>query len=99
MPTVEAVRYWLLNYGVQGVFDKLSGLMVGRARGYSEVMSGALDVMIREVVVDMFGANDLPIVTNVDFGHTDPQWILPLGVLTELDPTAGSIRLVEPAVV
>ncbi len=34
----------------------------------------------------------------MDFEHTDPQWILPLGVLAELDPVAGTFRLMEPAV-
>jgi muramoyltetrapeptide carboxypeptidase LdcA involved in peptidoglycan recycling len=40
----------------------------------------------------------VPIVTNMDFGHTDPQWILPLGVEAELDPASNTFRLLEPAV-
>ena len=55
--------------------------------------------MIRSVVVDEFGAADLEIVGNMDFGHTDPQWILPLGVTAELEPLASTFRLVEPAFV
>jgi hypothetical protein len=38
------------------------------------------------------------IVTNLDFGHTDPQWIMPLGVLAELDSDKRTFRLLEPAV-
>jgi muramoyltetrapeptide carboxypeptidase LdcA involved in peptidoglycan recycling len=37
-------------------------------------------------------------VSNLDFGHTDPQWVLPLGVLAEVDAGARTIRLLEPAV-
>ena len=55
--------------------------------------------MIVDTVVGQFGATDLTVVTNMDFGHTDPQWILPLGVLAELDTDAGSFRLLEPAVI
>lgn len=99
LPTVEQVRYWLFNYGVQGVFERASGLLVGRARGYSEAQKAALDAMIVDTVVGQFGATDLTVVTNMDFGHTDPQWILPLGVLAELDTDAGSFRLLEPAVI
>lgn len=98
VPTVDSVRYWLFNYGLQGVFDRLSGLIFGRPAGYTSEMVTELESMIRTVVVDMFGATDLPIVTNMDFGHTDPQWILPLGVLAELDPETQSFRLLEAAV-
>lgn len=45
-----------------------------------------------------FGRTDLPIVSNLDFGHTDPQWIMPLGVLAEIDCREMRFALVEPAV-
>jgi muramoyltetrapeptide carboxypeptidase LdcA involved in peptidoglycan recycling len=96
-PTVDQVRYWLFNYGVQGVFERASALLFGRARGYTDDEKVQLDRMIQEVVVGEFGATDLTIVTNMDFGHTDPQWILPLGVQASLDCTARTFRLLEPA--
>lgn len=52
--------------------------------------------MIRDVISREFSQIDLPIVTNVDFGHTDPQIILPLGVLAELDCNKRTFSLVEP---
>ena len=97
-PTVDQVRYWLFNYGVQGIFDRITGLMFGRARGYTDDQKRELDDAIHSVVVDEFGATHVTIATNLDFGHTDPQWILPLGVLAELHPAANTIRLLEPAV-
>jgi muramoyltetrapeptide carboxypeptidase LdcA involved in peptidoglycan recycling len=99
VPTIDQVRYWLFNYGVQGVFDWASAMIFGRARGYSDDEKIKLDEMIVETVVNQFGATDLTIVTNMDFGHTDPQWILPLGIRAELDNTAKSFRLLEPAVI
>lgn len=97
-PPPESVGYWLRNYGVQGVFDRLAGLLVGRARSYSDAEKAALDEMVLRVVANEFGATGLPIVTNLDFGHTDPQWILPLGVRAEIDADAQTFRLLEPAV-
>lgn len=97
-PTIDQVRYWLFNYGVQGVFERITGLMFGRARGYTDDQKRELDDAIHSVVVDEFGATHIAIATNLDFGHTDPQWILPLGVLAELHPAANTIRLLEPAV-
>lgn len=96
-PTVAQMRYWLFNYGVQGVFERASALLIGRARGYTDAEKAELDQMIIDVVVGEFGANDLAIVTSMDFGHTDPQWILPLGVQASLDCDAKTFRLLEPA--
>ncbi|MGV3616349.1 MAG: hypothetical protein ACO1SV_13530 [Fimbriimonas sp.] len=41
---------------------------------------------------------ELPVLANADFGHTEPQWVLPLGIWAELDGNAGALRLLEPAV-
>ena len=32
-----------------------------------------------------YGLRGLPIVGNVDFGHTDPMMVLPLGVCIRID--------------
>jgi muramoyltetrapeptide carboxypeptidase LdcA involved in peptidoglycan recycling len=97
-PTPETVGYWLRNYGMQGVFDRVSALLVGRARSYGDAAKTELDQMVVRVVAGEFGRPALPVVTNLDFGHTDPQWVLPLGVLAEVDVERQSFRLVEPAV-
>jgi muramoyltetrapeptide carboxypeptidase LdcA involved in peptidoglycan recycling len=97
-PSVRQVRAWLFNYGVQGAFDRLAALLVGRPRDYTDAEKTALDEAIVEVVVGQFGADDLPIVTNMDFGHTDPQLILPLGALVEVDCGRRSFSLQEAAV-
>jgi muramoyltetrapeptide carboxypeptidase LdcA involved in peptidoglycan recycling len=97
-PAPETVGYWLRNYGVQGVFDRVAALLVGRARDYSNAEKVQLDEMVVRVVAREFGADALPIVTNLDFGHTDPQWILPLGIRAEVDVDQRRFRLLEPAV-
>jgi muramoyltetrapeptide carboxypeptidase LdcA involved in peptidoglycan recycling len=98
-PSVEQVRRWLFGYGVQGVFDRAAALLVGRPRGYDEGEKARLDEAIVATVAGQFGAHDLPVVSRMDFGHTDPQWILPLGALAELDAERRTFRLLEPAVV
>ena len=97
-PTVDQVKYWLFNYGVQGVFERAAGLIIGRARDYTDDEKRALDEMIVDTVVGQFGAGELAIVTNMDFGHTDPQWILPLGITAELDCDRQTFALTEAAV-
>lgn len=97
-PSPQQVRRMLRNYGLQGVFDRISGLLMGRARDYSEEEKRTLDQFLVEVVAEEFGRPHLPIVTNMDFGHTDPQLILPLGVQAEVDCDQRRIQLLEPPV-
>lgn len=96
-PSIEQVTYWLRNYAAQGVFDDASALLIGRARDYTTEQKHELDRAVLKVVADECGA-DLPVVTNLDFGHTDPQWILPLGCRLQVDPGLRTLRLLEPAV-
>jgi muramoyltetrapeptide carboxypeptidase LdcA involved in peptidoglycan recycling len=40
-----------------------------------------------------------PIVAAIDFGHTDPFFVLPYGVKAEIDCDARTCSIVESAVV
>jgi|SRR3989344_2156883 len=94
-PAPDFVKYSLRNYGVQGILDVIKGIIVGRARDYSEKETKELEDKIISVVSKEFKHPEMPIVTNVDFGHTDPQIILPLGVKAEIDCKERIIRLLE----
>ena len=96
--TVDDVGWDLRNYGAMGALDRIAGLLYGRPAGYSDADKARLDARILRVVRDEYGRGDLPIVTNLDFGHTDPQWVLPLGVEMAIDADARTLRLTEPAV-
>jgi muramoyltetrapeptide carboxypeptidase LdcA involved in peptidoglycan recycling len=94
----STVSYWLRNYGVQGVFSQIKALLIARPRGYSAEQKVKLEEIVQRVVREEFGAEDLLIVTNMDFGHTEPQWVMPIGGRVRLDPTAETMRLVEAVV-
>ncbi|MFT5196655.1 MAG: muramoyltetrapeptide carboxypeptidase LdcA involved in peptidoglycan recycling, partial [Candidatus Promineifilaceae bacterium] len=40
----------------------------------------------------------LPIVTNVDFGHTDPMLVLPYGTTAEIDCIKQQFSILESGV-
>lgn len=46
-----------------------------------------------------FDRTDLPVVTNMDYGHTVPQLILPYGVKAEINPQKKTVSLLESGVV
>jgi muramoyltetrapeptide carboxypeptidase LdcA involved in peptidoglycan recycling len=97
-PTPNQVKYILRNYGSQGILDQITGLLFGRPRDYSDLEKKSLYENIISVVAIEFGRSDLPIVANLDFGHTDPQWIMPLGVKAEIDCQKHRLRLLESPV-
>ena len=74
------------------MFDSAAGLVVARPRSYAPD-----DVkLLWEVVVRRTEDARLPVLANVDAGHTDPLLTIPLGVEAELDCDAPAFRLLEP---
>lgn len=92
VPPPEQVGYWLRNYAAQGLLAGLAGLLLARPRGYAPEQVQALYGWVRRVLAEA-GRPDLPVVANVDFGHTSPQLTLPLGGRARLDPPAGRITV------
>ena len=45
-----------------------------------------------------YGRQDLPVVTNMDYGHTVPQLILPYGAMCEINPVAKKVSILESGV-
>ena len=97
-PMPDQVTYMLRNYGMQGIFDRLAGLLFARPEGYTLEERETLFEAIVGVVAGEFGRSDLPIVAEMDFGHESPQFILPLGVTAEIDCLKQSFRLTEACV-
>jgi len=94
-PSPSNVKWMLRNYGIQGIFDQISALLIGRPRDYSEEEVKELESNILNVVKNEFKNDTLPIVSNMDFGHTDPQWIIPLGIKAEVNCKDKTFKLKE----
>ena len=94
-PSIHFIDHVLRNYGMLGVFDKISGLIFSRARDYSDKEKKELEEKIVSIVAKEFGKPNLSIIANFDVGHTDPQLVLPLGVKAEIDCRAKSFKLIE----
>jgi muramoyltetrapeptide carboxypeptidase len=80
-----------------GVFDRIAGMVVG-APAEVEPTDGGPDTL-RDVVLDVLDERDIPVLGNVDIGHTGPNLPMPLGVRAEVDADALSLSLLESAVV
>ncbi len=79
-----------------GAFDRIAGLLLGPVETI-EVAAYAPQTL-REVVLDVVGDRDIPVIGNVDFGHAGPNLPLPLGVRAAMDADALTLELLEGAV-
>jgi muramoyltetrapeptide carboxypeptidase LdcA involved in peptidoglycan recycling len=83
----------LRSYAAMGILGRLSGLLIGRPGGRVPVEKFAeYDQAVLQVVREEEGLSELPIVTCMDFGHTDPTLVLPLGVQARIDSEALAWR-------
>ena len=78
------------------VFDRIAGLLIGPTEGVS-ILEGTTQTL-RDVVLDVVGHRDIPIIGNVNCGHAGPNIPLPLGIRASIDADALTIELLEAAV-
>ncbi len=99
-PSPQPVQRALRAYGSMGILARLAGIIVGRPGGEIPAAHFAdYDAAILRAVADEQGLTDLPIVSGMDFGHTDPMMVLPYGVQAQLDCTAQTFSILESGVI
>lgn len=94
-PLPRYVGYSLRSWGMMGLFDKIAALFIGHPMRYSQEEQQELYEIVINIVAKEFGHPELPIVANMNFGHTDPNLILPLGIEVSVDPGKKEIALTE----
>lgn len=85
-------------YAAMGMLNKLSGILFARPGGDVPLERfGEYEAAILEVVAGEEGLEDLPLITRMDFGHTDPMFVLPYGVEAEIDCERRRFSITEGA--
>jgi len=82
-----------------GILEGLSGILLGRPGGVDPNTFDEYDDALCKTVREEYGLNDMPIVTNMDFGHTDPMFVLPIGTTIRIDSAKQEIAIDEAAVI
>ncbi|RAG83837.1 LD-carboxypeptidase [Streptacidiphilus pinicola] len=99
MPSASEVRYVLRSMGERGLLRRFPALLMGRAKAWHfgrRLDAGeraAFRAEQREAVLWALAeyAPDTMAVLDVDFGHTDPQLVLPYGGVLTVDGPAREI--------
>ncbi len=81
-----------------GVLDGVAGIAIGAITEVTD--AGRPDTpSAPEVIRDLLGGLGVPVALDFPFGHVDDNWTLPMGVRARLDAGAGTLELVEGAVI
>lgn len=96
-PTPTQVTYMLRSLAATGALSDVRGILLGRPYGDEDSFQAYDEALLR--VLDELGLTSVPVVTRMDFGHTDPKFTLPIGVEAEIDCDARQVRLVEAATI
>ncbi len=94
-PSPMDIGVMLRNYGTQGILHKVNGLLLGRPKGYTIDEKNELKVIVENLLRIELGLDDLPVAMEMDFGHTDPKWILPMGIKVAVRDKPKSMMLLE----
>jgi muramoyltetrapeptide carboxypeptidase LdcA involved in peptidoglycan recycling len=98
-PSPAVVQRALRSYAAEGVLSKLSGILFGRPGGdIAPHTFEDYDEAIVQVIKDELNLAALPIISSMDFGHTDPMMTLPIGIRVEIDCEAKTLSILENAV-
>jgi len=98
-PAPLAVTRMLRALAACGALERAAALLFGRPGGdVAEAQFDAYDEGLLGVIRDELGRSDMPIITRMDFGHTEPNTVLPYGLRTRVDPLERSVVLLEAAV-
>jgi muramoyltetrapeptide carboxypeptidase len=83
---------------IAGVFDKLAGFIFGQCPGCTpDADYGSLT--LEEVVWDCIQPLKIPAFYGAAIGHVENIVTLPIGLKVEIDAKAGTIKMLEPAVI
>ncbi len=86
----------LRNYAMQGILQEAKGIIFGKPYDneyYEEYKRVILKVVRRELKLE-----NLPIIFNVNFGHTSPMITMPYGAMAEIDCDKVAFSILEAGV-
>lgn len=93
IPTADYVRRVFRALGERGVIKRVQGVLVGRPKAWefnkqhTTEQKAAYRKEQRETILDTVRTYnpDIPVIQNMNFGHTDPQIPMPYGNMVRID--------------
>ncbi|MDF8265387.1 S66 peptidase family protein [Luteipulveratus flavus] len=101
MPSASYVYEVLMCLGERGLLQRFSALLMGRPKGWElehqttpQERTAYVEAQHESVLRAMREYSpDVPVVLDVDLGHTDPQLVVPYGGRCRIDPGARTVAV------
>ena len=91
----ENVAEALRDYHRRGMLQGVCGILFGKP--YDEYKYEEYKAALTGVLQEL-GYPDMPVFYNMTFGHNDPKFLIPYGVLAEMHSETGAFYILEPGV-
>lgn len=99
-PPPSMLSRFLRSLAAMGTLEHLGAILLGRPRGeVSPERFHEYEDAVINTVRGEHGLSNIAIITNMDFGHTDPMLVIPLGLRCCIDSTNRTISINESAVI
>ncbi|PJA42680.1 LD-carboxypeptidase, partial [Candidatus Woesebacteria bacterium CG_4_9_14_3_um_filter_39_10] len=74
-------------------FSEVKGIVIGRFQKESEITNG----LLTQIIKTKRELNNIPVLANIDFGHTSPIISFPVGGTCKVEATSESqsLRIIE----
>lgn len=93
LKTAETVERSFAHLKLCGLFDRIGALVLGKHELFDDRGSGKRPL---DILLEVVGAPNFPILAQFDCAHTHPMLTLPLGIEVELDLDGQRLTLCEP---
>lgn len=77
---------------LNGVFDKVSGIILGKHELFDDMKTGRKPY---EILLEVLGENKIPFIADFDCCHTHPMLTLPIGAEIQMDAASKKITLLS----
>lgn len=75
-----------------GILDKVGGILLGKHEQFDDNGTGRKPY---EILEEVLGDRDVPILAEFDCCHTHPMLTIPIGCIVELDASKKTVKLLE----
>src|SRR5690606_12562328 len=98
-PPPSMLSRFIRSLACMGALDRLRGILLGRPGGRIDSTNfSKYEEALVNTIRSEYCISDMPIVTNMDFGHTDPIFVIPLGLNVRIDSVNRILSINESAV-
>lgn len=99
LTSVDDFKNYLRFLGKKSVYDHIQGILFGRAGDSMGIdpRFSKYNAALTRVIADEFGRPDLPVIANMEFGHTQAITILPYQAEAHMDVETAQVMLTNPS--